>query len=302
MLPIKYLKIMKINPLIFTLILFVASCSQGHHEKAELAEDTASFEELKSMDEVASEDYVSSSAAVETKRNDSRKFIRTAELRFKSKNAIKATYAIEEIVVNNNGFVENSTLNSHVDRIETVDISRDSSLVSTYYVVSSNLVLRVPNMLLDTVIKQIASQIDFLNYRSIKANDVSLEILSNALTQQRSAKNEKRLKPELSLQAQEQADQSRINNLYLTDQINFSTINLSIYQNETIKREVIARMKDIESYKPSFDTRFVDALDTGGKLFVDFLVILTNIWPVFVIIILVLIIILYYRKVRNNKV
>ena len=53
--------------------------------------------------------------------------------------------------------------------------------------------LRVPNTQLDTVIKTIAKQIQFLNYRIIKADDVTLQMLSNKMTQKRSQTSEDRL-------------------------------------------------------------------------------------------------------------
>ena len=43
--------------------------------------------------------------------------------------------------------------------------------------------LRVPNTTLDGTLKEIASNIDILDYRVIKANNVDLDLLSNSLNQ-----------------------------------------------------------------------------------------------------------------------
>ena len=119
-------------------------------------------------------------------------------------------------------------------------------------------------------------------FRIIKAEDVALQILSNNLTQKRSAKNEERLTnaidnkgkklnetttaEEILLSKQEQADNAKISNLSLTDQIKFSTINLSIYQRQTIKHELISNDKNINEYKPSFGTKLLDALKYGWEI------------------------------------
>lgn len=47
---------------------------------------------------------VSSNAAVEPK-NSNRKFVRTADINFKVKNAAQSTYAIENIIAKHGGFV-----------------------------------------------------------------------------------------------------------------------------------------------------------------------------------------------------
>lgn len=310
---------MKNKLLFFALIVFLLSgCSAGEHYRKEAENEMSISETSLLIEKDSMSNYASSTAAVETKRNDSRRFIRTVNMRFKAKNTLKSTYAIEEITVRNNGFVANSTIKSDINRVENTDISNDSSLVSTFYTISSSLTLRVPNVLLDTTLKEVAKQIDFLDYRSIKANDVSLDILANNLAQNRLSKNEERISSaidkrggklnettaaeEMLLQTQEYADQFKINNLLLEDQISFSTINLTIYQDQTVKRELIARIKNIEAYKPGVNIRLVDALDTGGKVLMDFLISLVNIWPVFLTIAIVLIIIGFYRKIRNNRI
>ena len=190
-------------------------------------------------------DYASSSAAVEKNKDTTRKFIRTAELKFKVKNAIKATYAIEDITARFDGFVTYTKLNSDVTNKITLPISADSSLETTFFVVENTMTIRVPNTQLDTTLKTIAKLIDFLDYRIIKADDVGLQLLSNNLTQMRVDKHSTRLinaidnrgkklhettnAEENLLNKQEQADNAKIANLELKDQI--LLIPSSVFQN-----------------------------------------------------------------------
>jgi len=243
--------------------------------------------------------FVSSSAAVEKNKDSTRKFIRTADLKFKVKNVIKSTYAIEDIVNRQEGFVTYTNLVSSINHVSTTNISADSSLETTYYSVTNTMILRVPNTRLDTTLKAIALNIDFLDYRVIQAEDVALQILSNNLTQKRSAKNEERLEnaidnrgkklnettvaEEILLSKQEQADNAKIANLSLNDQIKFSTINLSFYQRQTVKRELISNEKNIAAYEPGFGSKMLDALKNGWAILEYIVLVFANLWTVLLV-------------------
>jgi hypothetical protein len=240
---------------------------------------------------------ISSSAAVEKGKDSTRKFIRTADLKFKVKSVIKSTYDIENITNQQGGFVTYTNLTSDINDVTNTAVSAESSLETTYYTVTNAITLRVPNTKLDTTLKEIAKNIDYLDYRIIKAEDVALQILSNKLTQKRSAKNEERLSKaidnrgkklnettaaeEILLSKQEQADNAKISNLSLTDQMKFSTINISIYQRPTIKRELIANDKNIDAYEPGFGTKILESLKFGWGILEAFIVFLVKLWGLF---------------------
>jgi hypothetical protein len=237
---------------------------------------------------------VSSSAAVE-KKDSKQKFIRTADIKFKVKNVVRSTYAIENATQKFGGFVTYTNLQSTIQNQITTKISQDSTLETTKYIVENNITIRVPNTQLDTVIKTIAKQIDFLDYRVIKADDVSLKLLANQLSQKRSAHTEKRvekaidekgkkindiMEAENTLANQKESNDNRtIDNLSLQDQINFSTITLQLYQNETIRQETIASEKDSAAYKPNLGIQIIDALKSGWYILQAILIFFINLWP-----------------------
>jgi len=242
---------------------------------------------------------VSSSAAVENKKDSTHKFIRTADLKFKVKSVIKSTYNIEDLTARQGGFVTYTNLTSNIDEHESEKISRDSLLITTRFTVTNTITLRVPNTRLDSTLKEIAKNIDFLDYRIIKADDVALQLLSNNLTINRSGKNETRLTKainnrgkklketteaeEVLLNKQEQADQAKISNLSLRDQLNFSTINLIIYQPQTIKHELISNDERKKEYEPGLGTKIVDALLNGWDILEAVLVFIINLWGLILI-------------------
>jgi len=279
---------MKLSHFTFGIILLFAcvSCSPKRAEESIKTDSTT----------VA---LVSSSAAVENKKDSTHKFIRTADLKFKVKSVIKSTYNIEDLTARQGGFVTYTNLTSNIDEHESEKISRDSLLITTRFTVTNTITLRVPNTRLDSTLKEIAKNIDFLDYRIIKADDVALQLLSNNLTINRSGKNETRLTKainnrgkklketteaeEVLLNKQEQADQAKISNLSLRDQLNFSTINLIIYQPQTIKHELISNDERKKEYEPGLGTKTVDALLNGWDILEAVLVFIINLWGLILI-------------------
>lgn len=283
------------------LALTLLGCASSDRESMEM--------ESKAMADSTSNAFISSSAARETGKDTTRRFIRTADLKFKVKSVIKSTYDIEGITNRQGGFVTYTNLTSNVDYVTNTAVSADSSLETTYYTVTNSITLRVPNTKLDTTLWEISKNIDFLDHRIIKADDVSLQILSNNLTQKRTAKNEERLTDaidnrgkklnettnaeELLLRKKEQSDNALISNLSLTDQINFSTIDISIYQRQTVKRELISNDKNIDAYEPSFGAKLTEALKYGWSILETFVLFLTRMWG---LLLFGLIVYLAYRK------
>lgn len=278
----KTLRISLQTAIVFSILI---SCKKG--EAAEELADTTSSSEI-----------MSSSAAVE-KPGSNRKFIRTADLKFKVKSVIKSTYAIENITTKFDGFVIYTNLQSNlIDTYET-KISQDSTLETTRYNVENNITIRVPNKQLDTVIKSIAKQIHYLDYRIIKADDVSLQVLSNQKAQSRSVTTEKRLKNAIDTKGkklsdvveaennlsnkEEQKDNSKIENLAIEDKINFSTLTIQIYQRESVKQEMNASTKNYDYYKPNIGLRLLDAVKSGWYVLLDIVVFLFEIWWLFLV-------------------
>ena len=301
--------------------LLMWSCSQSHRESpamimAEVAYDydmEAPAEESISENLPPSpETYISSSAALENPNDTTRRMIRTADIKFKVKDVIKATYSIENIVTKHNGFVENTNLTSQIKRAKETTVKEDSALVTTYYTIINTLVLRVPNIQLDATLKEIAQFVEFMDYRNISARDVTLDLLAKRLEQIRLARYDSRMANAIDnkgrrlndvsdaednlLRKQAQADEAKLANLQILDKIKFSTISLSLYQNPSIKYEVIATEKTIKPYSVPFGTRFVDALKFGWTIIVEICLFLVNIWSLILVGVLAFWGVKYFRK------
>lgn len=277
------------------LILGIAySCKQA--EESENATSTADYATA-----TDSASVISSSAAVQPK-NSNRKFVRTANIKFKVKNVAKSTYAIENVTNKFGGFVTYTNLESHINNKEETRVSQDSILETTKFTVDNNITIRVPNTKLDTVIKSIAKEIDFLDSRLIKADDVTLQMLSNKLAQKRSESTENRIAnsidskgkklnqvmaAEETLDTKKEAnDNKTIENLSLNDQVNFSTLTINLYQRESIKHELYPSEKSINNYRPNLGLQIWDSLKTGWFMLESIIAFIIQLWAIFLILFL----------------
>ncbi len=298
--------------LALVLAVTVFSCKQG--EPA--AEEMAVTEEVYHSDqkaEAASNTAIASSNAAVVNKSDKRKFIRTADIKFKVKNVAQSTYKIENAVSRFGGMVTNTNLQSHIDEQKQTKISLDSTLQTTKYTVENNITLRVPNTQLDTVIKSIAKEIDYLDFRVIKADDVSLQLLANDLSQQRIADHTKRLQKNIDdkgkklnaitasendvLNKKEQSDNSKIQNLEIEDKVIYSTVTLAIYQNQTIKQELVAVAQNHSDYG-NFGLEILDGLKTGWSILAAIITFVVQLWSLIFLAILGLFI--YKRFFRQR--
>lgn len=273
-------------------VALMQACGNAAYEKQN--SETSALAPL--ADSVMTE-LVPSSAAKGNGNDSNRQFIRTANLKFKVVNVERSTYAIEDIIAGSGGFVINTQLHARIDYTESFRIKEDSILQRTHYTVENTVIFRVPNSQLDTTLKQIASQIDFLDHRIIKAEDVSFQAMKNKLSEKRFQNHEKRLNKAIQKQKdkdiveaednlfykQEQAEENAVDNLELYDKINYSTVELLIYQPErTREQRVFSELKQPE-YKPSFGKEFIGSLKFGWQM-VEFLFLLcVKLWPLLLI-------------------
>ena len=242
-------------------------------------------------------------------------FLKTVDIKFKVKDVVSTTTIIENICNAQGGFVTYSNLLSSINNKVSVAVSIDSSMEINNYSVSNSIIIRVPNNKLDTVLKAIALDVDYLDHRIIKADDVGLQIFTNKLTQDRIKKNETSLikamdknnsklasitdAQDLLLSKQEQSDNSKIENLSLNDQVNFSTVNLAIYQNDVTKRIMFASEKAIKIYEPGFGSKMAESLLLGWTIVMEILIFFFKFWAVLFFAVLIY---LLYKKIVKSKV
>ena len=283
-------------PLAAGLCFAMLSCNQSpENRKDETTKDT-----IEMADSTNVYRNGSSAAAIQNNADTLHKFIRTADLKFKVKNVEKTVYIIEDIVSSHGGFVTLSQLNSNKENELTTPVSEDSAIETTSYIVTNTMTVRVPNTKLDTTLKDIARLVGYLDYRIIKADDIGLQVRANSLQQKRAVQHVARLTNAIDKQGKKlndittaeetlqdgnaTADEALLSNLSLSDQVNFSTVQLSLYQPGTVKTEVVAVAKEVKAYEPNFDKKVMNALQNGIEIGEILFIGLLQIWPLLLLI------------------
>lgn len=245
------------------------------------------------------------------------KFIRTAQMKFKVKDVVDATHLIENIILNNKGFILSSSIVNKQLSPSTINISKDSSLVIYYLNQESKLQLKVPCQLLDTTLRQIAPLAISIDYRTVNAADVTTRLMSEKMAQVRMTKKQKRLSTAIDNKGQklsditaaeealdnamEREDNAKISEFSTNEQIAYSTISIDIYQDIKEYSNKVLRTENIEDYDSGFGVRVVDGLANGWYIVTVIFLFLINIWPIMLVVAVSLSIYFRIRRKQNKE-
>lgn len=259
-------------------LLFMAGCQQaGHYEAMQQTAATVSDNVLQAADS-----------------GTERQFIRSADMKFRVGNVRDAARRIETIARDAGGFTTYAHIESHEDGKTIVTLSNDSAMEALQYTLTGDITLRIPNTRLNSSLQAIATLADYLDQRTLRAEDVALQIRANRMTRERAGYSTNAIReatakqgpklPErtaaetLAYERQKESDDAGIANLNLQDQVNYSTVSLSLYQRQEIRRSVIANPAAMTGYRQYFWLRVSDALKTGWHLLQDLLILLVRLW------------------------
>jgi len=223
-----------------------------------------------------------------------RKFIRTADLQFKVKDVRKSSEEIEDLTDKYGGFIAHSNMYSDILDKKTVVISRDSVLEVSSINIQNAINIRVPNQHLQALLKDLNGMMLYVNHRIIKADDVSLQMLSHELYNKRVEKFSERAQSvhqhrkgdiaaatdaeDTVLSRQLSADEHKVQNMSLQDQVDFSTVTINLYQNTILDKAIIENQASIDSYRTNVFLRIWDSIKTGWIFFEDLIVVLARLW------------------------
>lgn len=228
----------------------------------------------------------------------SKKFIVTGELKFRVKDVVNATYAIEDHTTKAGGYIADTRLRSEVSQTTQTPVSADSLLESTHYTVTNTMTVRVPKQQLDPFLKGVGQVVDFFDYRIIHADNVGLKLLSNALEQKRMKEFVDRGSRNASanstpdvynyeesrLDKLTQSDKALIENMQLSEDIQYSTVQLDFYQNSAVINTIIANPQSVKAYEPGFGSQLLHSLQYGWGMIQALLLFLARFWAVFLLI------------------
>jgi hypothetical protein len=271
--------------------LFCIGCHNKQEAAKQLNEPKADYASSAEMPSLNQTDSISTAALF---ASADRKFIRTADVKFKTSDVQHTTEKIENLTRRYNGFVTHTQLTSSVLSTHTIPVSPDSLLERQEYTVENSMTIRVPATQLDSLIHEIGKLAEFIDFRILKADDIHLQLLENTLKVNRAATAEKRYtaaidvkskKLDENIKAEEQvlalqneSDSRQLNTLAQMDKVNFSAISLNFYQPVTYRYARLANHQNFKAYKPGLLIRLSQAFATGWTIFEEIILFLVSIW------------------------
>ncbi len=234
---------------------------------------------------------LSSAAALSMKEDSLHRFVKTANLRFRTKEVIETSLAVEQLFVERSGYIEHSNITSEEKEVNTAPIDDHSEWKITRYTTVSTITARIPADRLNDVLKALHPYVDYLDHRTVEARNIGFDSYLKKLVQERiSAHAERFLKAKSPnekegldqlLEREMQSDREKVQDMKLDDQVAYSTVTLSIYGNDKVSKQKVP-VFSTEGYEPGFGSRLLDKLETGWKLILGFVLALVSIWPVLV--------------------
>jgi hypothetical protein len=257
--------------------------------------------------------------ATDTINGVTHNFIRKANLKCKVKDVLQSTKQIEQFANAAGGYITHSDLSSTKDYSNSIHFKKDSLMERTYYTATSYITMRVPNKQLDSVLAKITDLAVFVDYRTINCDDVKMKLYANKLAENRYQVYKSRLQNKIdnkdaklnqiadaeenALEKQTMADTKRVESYDLTDQVNYSTVILNLYQAQNSITNIEVLPNNIETYEPSFISKLGSAFLNGFDVLKGMLLFFVNLWSVILILILMFFgirkLVLHFSKKAN---
>lgn len=282
------LKIMKHFIRLIILVFLFASCTQknGNQPSFDMA---GSEREMAVMSKESQISPASSHDIIEQSEVNKKKIIKDGRIGIKVRELEKAKSRIDTLVKNNGGYYANENFNN------------------TDYEASFNLRVRIPTDKFEKFIAEVEAGDGEILYKQIDARDVTdqfidlesrLETKRNYLTRYnellKQAQNVKEiLEIEEKIRGLEEEIESTTGRLkYLRDLVDYSSLDLMISKRKDFKYTPGERDK--------FTERLKQSVSKGWIGFVDFLLLMINLWPFWII--AALLFYLWKRFMRKKKI
>ena len=290
-----------------------AEASMEAASPATAAADAGGAAESRMASQAPTEAQLTSSAATYT--DAQRKFIRTAQAKFRVKDVYQSALAIEDAVAAQGGFVTKNDIDTNIDSIRKRSLGNGQLVELAEYTVRGELTVRVPSDKAQAFLRSIIGQMEFLDTRSFAAMDAQFALLREQLAYQRNQEAQLELGDaqdeggKLGQKAQVIAarvdaksgrDEALIAQKEFEDRVAFATLDLSLYQLPKLRRTEMADMEAaVRDNGPGFLTRLGKSLSTGWFGLLEIGLLLVRLWPLWLLLGLG---VLAIRRLRRRRV
>jgi len=232
------------------------------------------------------------------------KIIKTADMRFRVKDVQNTKEKLSTAIKLEGGTIAEFTVQSNIQQTEKVKYSADSLLELTSYRTEGLVIAKIPSDKLDEFTNKVAKLAVFIDQQSLKMDDQSIVYLSNKLKNENRVEaveqlnkhaNKKSNNVETSLSLKDDYIDKKIENLMIDTKVQYSTITLNFYQDNTVKTILVGN-DNLYSYRPNFLTQLGLSFQNGWYIFKEFILVVMNLWVWIVIATAAYFSLKYYRK------
>lgn len=296
-----------------TLIVALAACKKEEAPAAAPAPEANMAEEVKpaaprevppppppadtALTAATASQQMGSSAATYT--DGERKFIRTAQARFRVKDVYVSALGIEDVVATHGGFVVKNNISADSISSRSYPVGDGKLMELNEYRVVGDLTVRVPSARTQEFLRAIVGHVVFLDERNFSARDAQFDLLRQQLDQMRNQETQRDLGQAVqdggklvqktdAISARNDVKAARdaalIAKKEFEDQVAFSTIELKLYQpSKVLQTERVDVASMYRQARPGFFSRLGEQLRGGWEGLLEFLLGLALIWPLLLV-------------------
>lgn len=219
------------------------------------------------------------------------KIIKTADMRFRVKDVQSTKEQLSQVIHAGGGTVTEFSIQSDIVQNDKVKYSSDSLLELTSYRTNGYLVARVPSAKLDDFTNKVAKMAVFVDTQAMKMDDQGISYLSNAMKSANKAEAVTQIEKlpakkvstvQSALTLKDAYVDEKIANLNIDSKVNYSTITLNFYQGNTVKKLIVAN-DNLSDFRPAFFKRLGLSIQNGWVIFMEIILVLSNLWVLILI-------------------
>ncbi|MET0893397.1 MAG: DUF4349 domain-containing protein [Pseudoxanthomonas sp.] len=306
------------------LLIALAACSRSEHaaesamsEPAPQRERVAAAAPGAAQAPAAPADATTTSpsqltSSTATYTDPRRKFIRTAQARFRVRDVYQSTLAIEDAVAAQGGFVVSNEVAAEITDTRRRPLGNGLLVELAEYTVQGNLSVRVPSDKTQAFLRSIIGQMEFLDKRSFAAADAQFALLREQLAYQRNQQAQQELgeasaeggklgQKAAAISARVDAragrDEALIAQKEFEDRVAFATLDLSLYQLPKLRRTEMADMEAaVRQNSPGFASRLGKSLSAGWYGVLEICLELVKLWPLWLLLVVLIGVVRRLRK------
>ena len=212
------------------------------------------------------------------------KLVKTASINIKVKNVDSSVRSISQIARQMGGMIFHLETNAEETGRNELKISPDSLLVYSYINPGAAITVRVPSGYLEEFMYAVTDIGYYTASNNLHIEDKSLLFMENILKNKnrievlsQPASKTKKASLEETIEIKDAVVRNDMNNRTIDADMNYSSVQLSLFQNALIKKEVMANY-DLEAYRLPFNQRMGNAFSSGWQFFLDLMIALAHLW------------------------